>query len=55
MFLWKDNGGDGVHINNGSDGGGDFIFKTDGDLRWEVVRKLRLVAIFMVQCGETTG
>ncbi|ELC2366634.1 prophage tail fiber N-terminal domain-containing protein [Shigella sonnei] len=29
MFLWKDNGGDGVHINNGSDGG-DFIFKTDG-------------------------
>ncbi|MDS0569691.1 phage tail protein [Escherichia coli] len=30
MFLWKDNGGDGVHINNGSDGGGDFIFKTDG-------------------------
>nr|WP_252997087.1 hypothetical protein [Shigella sonnei] len=20
MFLWKDNGGDGVHINNGSDG-----------------------------------
>ncbi|MEK8845556.1 tail fiber protein [Escherichia coli] len=30
MFLWKDNGSDGVHINNGSDGGGDFIFKTDG-------------------------
>ncbi|EOZ1115521.1 tail fiber protein [Escherichia coli] len=30
MFLWKDNGGDGVHINNGSDGGGDFIFKRDG-------------------------
>ncbi|EHF5607336.1 TPA: hypothetical protein L3467_005006, partial [Escherichia coli] len=30
MFLWKDNGGDGVHISNGSDGGGDFIFKTDG-------------------------
>ncbi len=30
MYLWKDNGGDGVHINNGSDGGGDFIFKTDG-------------------------
>ncbi|SPX13589.1 phage tail fiber protein [Escherichia coli] len=22
------------------------FFKTDGDLRWEVVRKLRLVAIF---------
>nr|WP_284069235.1 hypothetical protein [Escherichia coli] len=31
MFLWKDNGGDGVHINNGSDGGGDFIFKQMGD------------------------
>ncbi|EGD4699945.1 phage tail protein [Escherichia coli] len=30
MFLWKDNGGDGVHINNGSSGGGDFVFKTDG-------------------------
>ncbi|WP_097290498.1 tail fiber protein [Escherichia coli] len=30
MYLWKDNGGDGVHINNGSDGGGDFIFKRDG-------------------------
>ncbi len=30
MFLWKDNGSDGVHINNGSDGGGDFIFKRDG-------------------------
>ncbi|WP_249532191.1 phage tail protein, partial [Escherichia coli] len=30
MFLWKDKDGDGVHINNGSDGGGDFIFKRDG-------------------------
>ncbi|EJF6684089.1 phage tail protein, partial [Escherichia coli] len=24
MFLWKDKDGDGVHINNGSSGGGDF-------------------------------
>ncbi|HDJ8194327.1 TPA: phage tail protein [Escherichia coli] len=30
MFLWKDKDGDGVHINNGSSGGGDFVFKTDG-------------------------
>ncbi|ENL7332687.1 phage tail protein [Escherichia albertii] len=30
MFIWKDKGGDGVHVNNGSDGGGDFIFKRDG-------------------------
>ncbi|EER6722738.1 phage tail protein [Escherichia coli] len=30
MFLWKDKDGDGVHINNGSSGGGDFVFKTNG-------------------------
>ncbi|HFW3586017.1 TPA: phage tail protein, partial [Salmonella enterica subsp. enterica serovar Derby] len=30
MFLWKDKDSDGVHINNGSSGGGDFVFKTDG-------------------------
>lgn len=30
MWLYKDKGGDGVHINNGSDGGGDFILNKDG-------------------------
>ncbi|EIS6338289.1 hypothetical protein L0B46_004508 [Salmonella enterica] len=30
MFIYKDKGGDGVHINNGNDGGGDFIFGKDG-------------------------
>ncbi|ECQ7772395.1 hypothetical protein F0Z64_17705 [Salmonella enterica] len=30
MWLFKDKGGDGVHINNGNDGGGDFIFGKDG-------------------------
>lgn len=30
MWLFKDKGGDGVHINNGHDGGGDFIFGKDG-------------------------
>ncbi|EFQ4797028.1 phage tail protein [Salmonella enterica] len=30
MWLFKDKGGDGVHINNGNDGGGDFIFGKEG-------------------------
>ncbi|BAN97881.1 hypothetical protein E05_31150 [Plautia stali symbiont] len=25
-YIWKDKGGDGIHINNGIDGGGDYIF-----------------------------
>ncbi|HAK8203117.1 TPA: hypothetical protein H2W01_002677 [Salmonella enterica] len=25
-YIWKDKGGDGLHINNGSDGGGEFVF-----------------------------
>ncbi|EEF1803651.1 phage tail protein [Salmonella enterica] len=29
MWLFKDKGGDGIHINNGNDGGGDFIFGKD--------------------------
>ncbi|HAU2967563.1 TPA: hypothetical protein JC740_001688 [Salmonella enterica subsp. diarizonae] len=39
MWLYKDKGGDGVRINNGIDGGGEFIFGKDnqfyspGDIR----------------------
>ncbi|ECX7406012.1 hypothetical protein CF236_27055 [Salmonella enterica] len=29
-YILKDKGGDGVHINNGVDGGGDFVFHKDG-------------------------
>ncbi|HHQ8337117.1 TPA: tail fiber protein [Salmonella enterica subsp. diarizonae] len=32
MWLFKDKGGDGVCINNGYDGGGDFILRKDGGL-----------------------
>lgn len=32
MWLFKDKGGDGIHINNGNDGGGDFIFGKDSAL-----------------------
>jgi hypothetical protein len=31
--IWKDKGGDGIHINNGIDGGGDYIFHKDGGFR----------------------
>ncbi|EKA9974794.1 hypothetical protein OM519_003251 [Salmonella enterica subsp. enterica] len=30
MWLYKDKGGDGVRLNNGADGGGDFVFGKDG-------------------------
>lgn len=30
MWLYKDKGGDGIRINNGIDGGGDFVFGKDG-------------------------
>ncbi|HFW4677507.1 TPA: hypothetical protein ACJGN5_001652 [Salmonella enterica subsp. enterica] len=30
MRLFKDKGGDGIHINNGNDGGGDYVFHKDG-------------------------
>lgn len=30
MWLYKDKGGDGIHINNGNDGGGDYVFHKDG-------------------------
>lgn len=32
MWLYKDKGGDGIRINNGADGGGDFILRKDGGL-----------------------
>ncbi|WP_068871985.1 tail fiber domain-containing protein [Edwardsiella tarda] len=32
MYMWKDTGGDGIHLTNGTDGGGDWIFKKDGSL-----------------------
>ncbi|ECA1153253.1 hypothetical protein EJA33_24505, partial [Salmonella enterica subsp. enterica serovar Muenchen] len=38
MWLFKDKGGDGVHINNGHDGGGDFIFGKDGSFYASAVR-----------------
>ncbi|ELF3127564.1 hypothetical protein WMR20_004210 [Salmonella enterica] len=31
MWLYKDKGGDGIHINNGYDGGGEFVFGKNGD------------------------
>ncbi|EBS3225056.1 hypothetical protein DSR35_05605 [Salmonella enterica subsp. enterica serovar Newport] len=30
LYIFKDKGGDGVHINNGNDGGGEFVFHKDG-------------------------
>ncbi|BAN96570.1 putative phage tail protein [Plautia stali symbiont] len=33
MWLYKDKGGDGVRLNNGNDGGGDYIFHKDGGFR----------------------
>lgn len=30
MWLFKDKGGDSVHLNNGNDGGGDYVFHKDG-------------------------
>ncbi|MGX8940724.1 hypothetical protein ACWWJF_09995 [Symbiopectobacterium sp. Eva_TO] len=30
MWLYKDKGGDGVRLNNGSDGGGEYVFHKDG-------------------------
>ncbi|ENC9016811.1 hypothetical protein ABLC08_002507 [Salmonella enterica] len=30
MWLYKDKGGDGVRLNNGIDGGGEFVFHKDG-------------------------
>lgn len=30
MWLYKDKGGDGIHLNNGNDGGGDYVFHKDG-------------------------
>ncbi|ECC3214127.1 hypothetical protein S460_23745 [Salmonella enterica subsp. diarizonae] len=30
-YIWKDKGGDGLHINNGVDGGGDFVFGKGGE------------------------
>ncbi len=30
MWLFKDKGGDGVRLNNGSDGGGEYVFHKDG-------------------------
>lgn len=38
MFIFKDKDGDGVHINNGVDGGGDFIFGKDGSFYAPAVR-----------------
>ncbi len=38
MFIFKDKDGDGVHINNGVDGGGDFIFGKDGSFYAPEVR-----------------
>lgn len=32
MWLYKDKGGDGVHLNNGEDGGGDWLFHKNGNL-----------------------
>lgn len=31
-YIYKDKGGDGICINNGADGGGDFILRKDGGL-----------------------
>ncbi|ECG5118637.1 hypothetical protein E0541_00920 [Salmonella enterica subsp. enterica serovar London] len=32
-YIFKDKGGDGVHINNGYDGGSDYVFHKDGAFR----------------------
>ncbi|MBG6243468.1 MAG: hypothetical protein EKE20_17470, partial [Candidatus Symbiopectobacterium sp. Dall1.0] len=32
MWLYKDKGGDGVRLNNGNDGGGDWLFHKNGNL-----------------------
>ncbi|CAK8741801.1 hypothetical protein SODG_005119 [Sodalis praecaptivus] len=31
MWLYKDKGGDGVRLNNGNDGGGDWVFNKNGN------------------------
>ncbi|EHA9324858.1 hypothetical protein ABQ38_001173 [Salmonella enterica subsp. enterica serovar Sandiego] len=31
MWLYKDKGGDGIRLNNGVDGGGDFVFGKNGE------------------------
>lgn len=31
MWLYKDKGGDGIHLNNGEDGGGDWLFHKNGN------------------------
>ncbi|EIM8712988.1 hypothetical protein LN644_002865 [Salmonella enterica] len=31
MWLYKDKGGDGVRLNNGYDGGGEFVFNKNGE------------------------
>lgn len=31
-YIWKEKGGNGIHISNAADGGGDFVFATDGRL-----------------------
>ncbi|HGG5305745.1 TPA: hypothetical protein ACJGY0_002585 [Salmonella enterica subsp. enterica serovar Mississippi] len=31
MWLYKDKGGDGIRLNNGIDGGGDFVFHNSGE------------------------
>ncbi|HGF8677678.1 TPA: hypothetical protein ACJCK2_004941, partial [Salmonella enterica subsp. enterica] len=31
MWLYKDKGGDGVRLNNGVDGGGEFVFSKNGE------------------------
>ncbi|WP_290604215.1 tail fiber protein [Arsenophonus sp. ENCA] len=33
MWLYKDKGGDGVRLNNGNDGGGEYVFHKDGGFR----------------------
>ncbi|MGL9719925.1 gp53-like domain-containing protein [Symbiopectobacterium sp.] len=33
MWLYKDKGGDGVRLNNGHDGGGEYVFHKDGGFR----------------------
>lgn len=38
MWLFKDKGGDGIHINNGNDGGGDYVFHKDGSFYASAVR-----------------
>ncbi|MFZ4832767.1 phage tail protein [Rouxiella sp. Mn2063] len=30
MWFYKDKGGDGIHLNNGDDGGGEFVFQKNG-------------------------